>query len=111
VRTYLAARGSLNPDELGEALIVADGNFARGHRLSRRGVRHVVDGYLRDAKSNDLVCRTPRHTSATLAYRYTRDLRAVQDMLGHQDPKTTARYARVVDRTPSNPALKLPVEL
>ena len=42
------------------------------------------------------------HTSATLAYRYTRDLRAVQDMLGHQDPKTIARYARVVDRAQSN---------
>jgi site-specific recombinase XerC len=43
VRVYLAAQGSIAPDELGEALIVADGNFARGHRLSRRGVRHVVD--------------------------------------------------------------------
>jgi hypothetical protein len=39
----------------------------------------------------------------TLAYRDTRDLRAVQDMLGHQDPKTTARYARVVDRARVNP--------
>jgi hypothetical protein len=36
---------------------------------------------------------------------------AVQDMLGHQDPKTTARYARVVFRAQSNPALKVPVEL
>jgi len=51
------------------------------------------------------------HTSATLAYRYTRDLRALQDMLGHQDPKITARYARVVDRAKSNPALEVPVEL
>jgi hypothetical protein len=38
VRTYLAARGGIPADELGEAFIVADGNFARGHRLSRRGV-------------------------------------------------------------------------
>ncbi len=113
LRAYLAARGSIPPDELGEALIVADGNFARGHRLSRRGVRYVVDGYLRDAKvkrprvSNHAL----RHTSATLAYRYTHDLRAVQDMLGHQDPKTTARYARVVDRAQTNPSLKVPVDL
>lgn len=93
--------------------IVADGNFARGHRLSRRGVRHVVDGYLRSAnvKRPRVSNHALRHTSATLAYRYTRDLRAVQDMLGHQDPKTTARYARVVDRAQSNPALKVPVEL
>jgi site-specific recombinase XerD len=36
VRAYLAARGTIPADELGEALIIADGNFARGHRLSRR---------------------------------------------------------------------------
>jgi site-specific recombinase XerD len=113
VRAYMAARGSILPDELGEALIVADGNFARGHRLSRRGVRHVVDGYLRavSVKRPRVSNHALRHTSATLAYRYTRDLRAVQDMLGHQDPKTTARYARVVDRAQTNPALKVPVEL
>jgi site-specific recombinase XerD len=52
-----------------------------------------------------------RHTGATLAYRYTRDLRAVQDMLGHQAPKTTARYARVVDRAWTNPALKVLIDL
>jgi integrase/recombinase XerD len=113
VRAYLAARGTIVPDEFGEALVVADGNFARGHRLSRRGVRHVVDGYLRAAnvKRPQVSNHALRHTSATLAYRYTRDLRAVQDMLGHQDPKTTARYARVVDRARTNPALKVPVEL
>jgi site-specific recombinase XerD len=113
LRAYVAARGTIPPDELGEALIVANGNFARGHRLSRRGVRHVVDGYLRAAniKRPHVSNHALRHTSATLAYRYTRDLRAVQDMLGHQDPKTTARYARVVDRAQNNPALKVPVEL
>jgi hypothetical protein len=47
---YLVAGGSIPPDdELGEALIVADGNFARASSLSRRGVRHVVDNYLRVA--------------------------------------------------------------
>ena len=89
------------------------GNFAAGHRLSRRGVRHVLDAYLRAAKvtrprvSNHAL----RHTGATLAYRYTHDLRAVQDILGHQGPKTTARYARVVDRPRTHPALKVPVDL
>jgi integrase len=113
MRAYLAARGTNPPYELGEALLVADGNFARGHRLSRRGVRHVVDGYMRAAnvKRPRVSNHALRHTSATLAYRYTRDLRAVQDMLGHQDPKTTARYARVVDRAQANPALQVPVDL
>jgi hypothetical protein len=38
----LAARGNIRPDKLDE-LIVADGAFARGHRRSRRGVRHMID--------------------------------------------------------------------
>ena len=38
-------------------------------------------------------------------------LRTVQDMLGHQDPETSACYARVVDRAKTNPALKVPVDL
>ena len=110
---YLAARGQVPNDAAGEPLLAAVGNFASGHRLSRRGVRHVVDAYLRAAKvkrprvSNHAL----RHTGATLAYRYTHDLRAAQDMLGHQDPKTTARYARVVNRARTNPALKVPVDL
>jgi integrase len=108
LRGYLAARGRVQPDADGEPLLAAVGNFASGHGLSRRGVRRVVDSYLRAAKvkrprvSNHAL----RHTGATLAYRYTPDLRAVQDMLGHQDPNTTARYARVVDRAKTNPALK-----
>jgi len=113
VHAYLARRGRLPVDSLGEPLLAAVGNHAAGHRLSRRGVRHVVDGYLRAAnvKRPRVSNHALRHTSATLAYHYTRDLRAVQDMLGHQDPKTTARYARVVDRAKSNPALKVPVDL
>jgi hypothetical protein len=52
-----------------------------------------------------------RQTSAMLAYRYSRDMRAVQDMVGHQYPKATARYACVVDRARTNPAPRKPVEL
>ena len=35
-----------------------------------------------------------RHTYAMRLYQTERDLRAVQDQLGHRDPKTTAIYAR-----------------
>lgn len=53
----------------GEPLLTATGNFAGGHRLSRRGVRHFVASYLEAAKvkrprvSNHAL----RHTGATLA--------------------------------------------
>lgn len=40
---------------------------------------------------------TLRHRFATAAYAATRDLRAVQDLLGHARPETTARYAAVPD--------------
>jgi len=38
-----------------------------------------------------------RHRFATRAYRHTRDLRAVQELLGHSSPTTTARYVAVDD--------------
>lgn len=40
---------------------------------------------------------TIRHRFATQAYATQRDLRAVQELLGHSKPETTARYAAVPD--------------
>lgn len=42
-------------------------------------------------------CHTLRHRCATVAYRATRDLRAVQELLGHSKPETTALYTQVPD--------------
>jgi site-specific recombinase XerD len=110
---YLTLRGPVAADAHGTPLFTAVGNFAGGARLGRRGIRKTVDGYLRrtGAKRPGVSDHALRHTAATLAYRYSHDLRAVQEMLGHQDPKTTARYARVVDMAKTNPALTVPVTL
>jgi hypothetical protein len=35
----------------------------------------------------------------------------VQDLFGHSDPRTTARYARVVDMARTNPVRNVPVKL
>lgn len=40
-------------------------------------------------------CHTLRHRCGTRAYAGTRDLRAVQELLGHSKPETTARYTQV----------------
>lgn len=45
----------------------------------------------------DLTTHTLRHRAASVAYGKTKDLRAVQELLGHQSPKTTAGYAAVAD--------------
>lgn len=45
----------------------------------------------------DLTMHTLRHRAATVAYGSTRDLRAVQELLGHSRPETTAAYAAVAD--------------
>jgi len=110
---YIDARKQVHTDESGVPLFVACGNRAGGHRISRRGVRQVVDFYLKkaDLKRPGISDHALRHTAATLAYKYTQDLRGVQEMLGHADPKTTARYAHVIDRMKNNPAMAIQVEL
>lgn len=42
---------------------------------------------------------TLRHRFATVAYQATNDLRAVQELLGHTSPVTTAIYTRVSDQS------------
>ena len=44
-----------------------------------------------------------RHTAGTLALRTGSDLRQVQDLLGHADPRTTSIYAHFGDRWEHNP--------
>ena len=44
-----------------------------------------------------LTTHTLRHRCATVAYAQTRDLRAVQELLGHAKPETTAMYTAVPD--------------
>ena len=97
-------------------LFIATGNNSRGNRISRRGIRSVVDTYLKRADLKHTTGRTLsahslRHTAGTLALRSGADLRQVQDLLGHRDPRTTSIYAHVADRWENNPALKLNIDI
>ena len=97
-------------------LFIATGNNSRGQRISRRGIRSVVDSYLQRADLKHTPGRTIsahslRHTAGTLALRSGADLRQVQDLLGHSDPRTTSIYAHVADRWENNPALKLNIDI
>lgn len=114
---YLDARA-----QAGEALtaksplFIAVGNRAGGKRISRRGIRLIVDRHLSQASLKQLPGRTIsahslRHTAGTLALRSGAELRQVQDLLGHADPRTTCIYAHVADRWENNPGLKMDIEL
>lgn len=54
---------------------------------------------------------TLRHRFATVAYQTTSDLRAVQELLGHTSPVTTAIYTRVSDQAMRRAAMAAAVGL
>lgn len=62
----------------------------RTRRVIERIGRHA--GISRRVSSHDL-----RATFATAAYRKSLDLRAVQELMGHADPKTTVVYTQVAE--------------
>ena len=97
-------------------LFVGVGNRSRGQRISRRGIRTIVDNYLQQASlkytpGRTISAHSLRHTAGTLALHSGADLRQVQDLLGHSDPRTTCIYAHVADRWENNPALKLGINI
>lgn len=62
------------------------------------GGRHMTSGHVtrlvgRLFPDGSATTHALRHRFATTAYRSTHDLRAVQELLGHAKPETTARYA------------------
>jgi site-specific recombinase XerD len=61
--------------------------------------RHVSPDYvsktLKRLLGGELTAHTLRHRFATRAYQGTRDIRAVQELLGHSSPTTTAIYTLI----------------
>lgn len=111
LKEFLAICGPVEHDEFGTPVFT---NLAKhAHRLGRSQVRLRTSQYLRLAglKRRGLSDHALRHTAATLGYLHTGDLRAVQDFLGHADPRMTSRYAHVVDMAKRNPALFIPINV
>jgi len=79
---------------------------AEPSRVSRRGIRSMVDGYLEmvDAKKEGISCHALRHSFATLSLAAGGDLLAISGALGHSSVTTTQVYAKIVDRARKNPA-------
>ena len=94
LRTYLAkARSALIRDGSPPAALFYN---QRGKRIGQRDVRALVTKYAREAIPGGKVSpHTFRHTFATHLLEGGADLRAVQELLGHIDLRTTQIYTRV----------------
>jgi site-specific recombinase XerD len=111
LREYLRLRGEVAADADGTPLFST--SIRHRHRLTRECIRAHTVKFLQRAglKRPGISNHALRHTAATLGYLHTGDLRAVQELLGHADPRMTARYTHVVDMAKKNPALFIPVKV
>lgn len=66
---------------------------SRGRHVTRKHVTESVAGFLRSL-GFDYTCHSLRHWFGTEAYRVCKDLRVVQELMGHSSPVTTAGYTR-----------------
>jgi len=107
-RRWLAARALLKPDTT--ALFIAlhwtSGRAAPGQRISVRGVRALVHGYLAQVgvSESGVSCQALRRTYTALTLAAGADLRAVAASLGHASTATTQTYAADAELVKDNPA-------
>jgi integrase/recombinase XerC len=97
---------------LGSGLPAAGWMFTRQDR--RRGpntphrVGQLANAYLRDCGIAATLHQL-RHRFGTQTYQSTRDLRAVQELMGHAKPETTAGYAAYANATAVEAVEAVPV--
>ncbi len=95
LKAYLAAL-KRHGYAVGAVAPLFPGTRGKGH-LSRSGAYRVWKSALRRAGVEAGGIHTTRHSFATALYRRTRDLRLVQQQLGHSSVVTTQVYSHVLD--------------
>lgn len=94
ITDYLAVRPKDASDK--EALFLS----IRKQRMSNRAIQHMIEKYLKKAGFDTTIYSTHklRHTAATLMYKYGNvDIRALQEILGHENVSTTQIYTHIDD--------------
>lgn len=94
LENYLTVRKSMPVDALNKNALFLS---ARGKRISRRTVQHLVEKYVKKIglDSHKYTTHKLRHTAATLMYQSGVDIRALQEILGHEQLSTTEIYTHV----------------
>lgn len=93
IKDYLPDRNKITPknQDARQALFLSN----QRRRISVRTIQKMVKKYAKKAGVRNASKITPhklRHTFASLLYQKTKDLRVLQDLLGHSDISTTQIY-------------------
>lgn len=83
------------------------GTVRGGRPLTPHHVSNYANRYLRSVGIPDKL-HALRHRVATMTYQATRDLRLVQELLGHTSPGTTAIYTQVASGAVASAIAELP---
>ncbi len=93
IKEYLPVRNKIetNDEDAKKALFLS----TRGNRISPRSIQLFVKKYAKMAGIKNASKITPhklRHTFATILYHNTKDIKVLQDLLGHENISTTQIY-------------------
>lgn len=88
--SWINKRNEIIGDELVDALFISN----RKQRLSQRSISDIVTKYSEDIPNKKISPHKLRATYGTLLYNETKDIRLVQECMGHSSSHTTERYIR-----------------
>lgn len=108
INNYLSVRKERTPDVFNENALFLS---SRNQRISRRMVQKIVENNITKLglDPHKYTTHKLRHTAATLMYQSGVDIRALQEILGHEQLSTTEIYTHVDNEQIREAAEKSPL--